>query len=544
MTDLAWQHSSLRPYTGSCMMYNQLYPITSRAKMLEIQEKVTAFIEQHALLPAGGQIVVAVSGGADSLCLLHILHTLCGPEKRYPGVRLQVAHLNHQLRGEEGEHDAACVARIAAAWGLPATIGSINVPKLARMERRSLEEAAREARYRFLRDVAHGQLIAIAHHADDQAETLLLHMLRGVGLTGMVGMLPRQQDIIRPLLAMTHAETVSYCEQHGLIPLEDASNRDPRFLRNRVRHDLLPLLESMNSSIRAALLRSAEVTQVDLDWIEEQASWLWPHVVRTESANAITFDVDTLRKLPLSLQRHLLRRATARLCAGQSPLELRHYLLIEALCRRLDDGEERALHLPGQLIVSRRLNALTLARRSTKKEQRIFSAAPHEIILPLPGRIAVPGTPWVASAAWLGGADLEQLKDALARADQVALWQFLPSHRYTVYIDGESIDTYVRVRSRQPGDRIQPLGMAHEKKVQDVMVDQHVPRAERAAIPLFFSRAHCIWVAGLCIDERVKLTGATRTILRVSIDHNREQTRGNYARGHTRYSGNGRRLTP
>jgi len=486
--------------------------------MLETVEKVTAFIEQYRLLPAEGEIIVAVSGGIDSLCLLHILHRLCGPGKQYPGVTLHVAYLDHRLRGAEGERDAERVAQLAAAWGLSATIGSIDVPALARTEHRSLEDAARAARYRFLRQVAQGRLIAVAHQADDQAETLLLHYLRGGGLTGMVGMMPRQYDIIRPLLTLTRAETATYCREWNLTPLEDASNNDPRFLRNRVRHEMLPLLESLNPGIRATLLRSAEVTRVDLDWIEEQVTWLWPRIVRSAGLEALALDVDRLWKLPPSLQRHLLRRVTETLCAGQSPLELRHYRLIEELCQRPADGEERILHLPGQLIAARRLNLLTVERRSVKGEQRVFSAAQETLILPIPGRVVVPGTGWIAHAGQLGGTDLEQMREALAREDQAALWQLLPSRSHTVYIDSESIGLFLQVRTRQSGDRIQPLGMVHEKKVQDVLVDQHVPRAERAQTPLFFSATHCVWVAGVCIDERVKLTSTTRGIIRLAIE--------------------------
>lgn len=486
--------------------------------MLETLEKVTAFIEQHRLLPAAGEIVVAVSGGVDSLCLLHLLHRLCGPEKRYANVALHVAHLDHRLRGAGGERDAARVAQLAAAWELPATIGSIDVPALARAEHRSLEDAARAARYRFLRQIAQGRLIAVAHQTDDQVETLLLHYLRGGGLRGMVGMAPRQQDIIRPLLALTRAETVAYCREWNLAPLEDASNSDPRFLRNRIRHELLPLLESLNPGIRPTLLRSAEVMQVDLDWIEEQATWLWPRIVRSSGEESLALEVDLLGKLPLSLQRHLLRRAAETLCNGQSPLELRHYRLIEELCQRRASGEERSLHLPGPLTVTRRLNLLTIERGAARREQRVFSAAQEAVALPIPGRIVVPGTGWVAGAEELGGEDLEQMREALAREDQAALWQLLPSRGHTVYIDSESIGLFIQVRTRKPGDRMQPLGMAQEKKVQDVMIDQHVPRAERARTPLFFSTMHCVWVAGVCIDERVKLTGKTRGIIRLSIE--------------------------
>src|SRR6266568_8976665 len=298
---------------------------------MDMLETVTSYIERHHLLPQAGEIVVGVSGGADSLCLLHLLHRLCGPGKSYPGLRLRIAHLNHKLRGEAGTRDAAAVAGIAAAWGLPVTIGEVDVPALARQERRSLEEAARVARYRFLREVAQGQPIAVAHHADDQVETLLLHFLRGSGLTGMVGMLPRQQDIIRPLLEVNHAETVAYCQEHGIEPLEDVSNTDPRFLRNRIRHELVPLLESLNPGFDSTLLRNAGVIGVDVEWLEAQIDACWPTVVISEQDDVITLHLEALSSLPLSLQRHLLRRVTAHLCGGQSPLEIRHYTLIEQL---------------------------------------------------------------------------------------------------------------------------------------------------------------------------------------------------------------------
>src|SRR5947199_3163656 len=231
---------------------------------------VTTYIDRHQLLPPEGEVIVAVSGGADSLCLLHLLNQLCGPGKRYAGVKLHTAHLNHKLRDEASDRDAAIVGSIVESWGLPCILGVIDVAELARAERRSIEDAARSARYRFLREVAHGQPIAVAHHADDQVETLLLHFVRGSGLTGMVGMLPRQQDIIRPLLAVRHVQTVAYCQEHGFEPLEDLSNTDPKLLRNRIRHELVPVLESLNPGFSSTLLRNAGVIQVDVEWLEEQ----------------------------------------------------------------------------------------------------------------------------------------------------------------------------------------------------------------------------------------------------------------------------------
>ena len=282
--------------------------------MLEII--VTTYIDKHQLLPSSGEVIIAVSGGADSLCLLHLLNQLCGTDKRYPEVRLHAAHLNHKLRGEASDQDAATVAGIVKSWGLECTSGEVDVAELARVERRSLEDAARSARYRFLREVAQGKPIAVAHHADDQVETLLLHFLRGSGLTGMVGMLPRQQDIIRPLLEVSHAQTVAYCQEHGIEPLEDLSNSDPRFLRNRIRHELVPLLESLNPGFDSTLLRNAGVIGMDVEWLEAQIDACWPTVISSEQEDRITLLREALSSLPLSLQRHLLRRVTAHLCEG------------------------------------------------------------------------------------------------------------------------------------------------------------------------------------------------------------------------------------
>ncbi|MDQ2716739.1 MAG: tRNA lysidine(34) synthetase TilS [Chloroflexota bacterium] len=520
-------------------------------------EHVTAYIEQYRLLPESGEVLVAVSGGADSLCLLHLLRRLCGPEpgKRYAGVSLRVAHLNHKLRALESAREAEVVAQLARAWGLPVIIGEEDVPALALRERRSLEDAAREARYRFLRTSARGQHIAVAHHADDQVETLLLHWLRGGGLAGMVGMAPHQQDIVRPLLQVTHAETVAYCRAHGIVPLEDASNADPRFTRNRIRHELLPLLASLNPGIRETLLRNAEVLRSDLAWIEAQVDACLPTVLFLEQDDIIALHLDALKALPLSIQRHLLRRVSARLSGGQSGLELRHYALIEQLVSRpFTPADGIGLDLPRGLRVVRHVDRLiftvgtrliaptpvgqeSAAQASRAQEDRgqenaargdraQASGAPtrnagdlDEVMLPVPGQVGVPGTRWRARAEPLP-LELEvEVRRALTRQDWDAVWRLLPATRLAVYVDGDAASTPLRVRTRRPGDRLRPLGMTGEKKVQDLLVDKHIPRAERGSIPLFFSAAHCLWVAGLCLDDRVRLTATTQRVVRLSVEY-------------------------
>nr|BBH94133.1 tRNA(Ile)-lysidine synthase [Thermogemmatispora argillosa] len=492
--------------------------VSAPASSESLPAKVAAYIVRHGLLPAQSEIVVAVSGGADSLCLLHLLRSLCGEGKPFPTVRLLAAHLNHRLRGEASERDALAVARLVSAWGLPLTIGSIDVPALARREKRSLEEAARLARYAFLREVAQGRLIAVAHQADDQVETILLHLLRGSGLAGLVGMAPRQQDIIRPLLGVTRAEILTYCQQHGLQPLEDESNRDPRFLRNRVRHELLPLLEQLNPGFRETLRRSAEVLRVDLEWIESCVSQCWSTVVSSASDSEVLMNLPELLAQPLSLQRHLLRRATALMCGGQSPLEPRHYALLESFLQAAQRSRaERSLDLPGRLRLQVSGTTLRLSHGPPSRPSRLKPSDHEVLLLPIPGEGQVPGTPWRARAALLAP-DVEQAAlEALAREDWEAVWHLLPRTRYVVYIDGDAAGSLLQVRTRRAGDRIQPLGMQQSRKVQDVLVDAHVPRSERQSLPLFFAGSRCIWVAGLCLAESVRLSRTTRRIVQLSI---------------------------
>jgi tRNA(Ile)-lysidine synthase len=499
---------------------------------MNMLDSIAAFIDQHHLLPPGGEVIVAVSGGADSLCLLHVLHQLCGPGKRYAAVHLHAAHLDHQLRAGASEQDAASVERVVSAWGLPFTCGKIDVPAFARSEHRSIEEAARLARYHFLREVAHGQPIAVAHHADDQVETLLLHYLRGSGLSGMVGMQPRQRDIIRPLLEVTHAQTVAYCRQHGIEPVEDVSNADPAYTRNRIRHQLLPLMESINPGFRATLLRSSAIMRSDFECIETQIDACWPQVIISEQEDAIDLQGEALAALPLNLQRHLLRRVTAHLCGGQSPLEPRHYALIERLLQGPADRQARSLDLPQGLRATRVLHNVMFARLTfTHLDDIGFNqfvgndgerdkSRPHtggEVTLSIPGEVAVPGTPWIARAEMLTGTLLEKAIEALRREDWPKVWHLLPVSRYVVYVDASSAGTSLQVRTRRPGDRLQPLGMLHEKKVQDVLVDKRIARPARDSIPLFFSASHCIWLAGVTLDERARLTSETKHIARLSI---------------------------
>ncbi len=479
-----------------------------------MRERVTAYIEQHALLSERGTVVVAVSGGADSLCLMHLLYTVCGRGKRYPDVDLHVAHLNHQLRGAESDQEAIQVARLAQSWDLPYTIGTTDVPALAQQERRSLEDAARQARYRFLREVAQGQRIAVAHHQDDAVETLVLHWIRGGGIDSLVGLQPHQQDIIRPLLAVTHAETLAYCMQHGLTPIEDASNNDTRFYRNRIRHELLPLIETMNPNFRSTLLRNANVLRVDAEWIDVQVEQAWLSVVLEEQDTHLRLSIPHFQALALSIGRHLLRRAASVLSAGQSPLELRHYELIEALLQREGKVGNVALDMPDGIIVRREHDTLLLRRQGKAESLEVFPGIEQPIVLSVPGSAHLRGTPWTVYAETLPEETVDTVRALVQRRKWQQVWQMLPATNDIVYLDAGYVGSPLHVRTRRPGDTMRPLGMAHEKKIQDILVNKHIPRQQRDMLPLFFNGdGYPVWLGSVCVDERARITEHTQGIV-------------------------------
>ncbi|HEY7414297.1 MAG TPA: tRNA lysidine(34) synthetase TilS, partial [Ktedonobacteraceae bacterium] len=273
-------------------------------------------------------------------------------------------------------------------------------------------------------------------------------------------------------------------------------------------------LEAINPNVRATLIRSAEVIRVDAEWIERQVDACWPDVVVAEDSQHVRFLLTRLLALPLSLQRHVLRRASAQLCAGQSPLEARHYALLDDLLHREAGGEPITLHMPGNLSIVREQDTLLCQKIHPQALATPSTRENIEVTLPIPGRVAIPGTPWLAEAEIIERPDVYA---ALHAGDWSTVWHLLTSDRYTIYTNGNLIGDRVLVRTRRAGDRMRPLGMVHEKKIQDILVDRHIPRAERDHIPLFFSPEHCIWLAGVQLDDRVRLTSATQQIVRFTL---------------------------
>ncbi len=457
--------------------------------------RVRHFIQQNRLLPPGASLVVAVSGGPDSVCLLYLLHQL----SREYGWRLHVAHLDHRLRGAASTADARYVARLAKRLGLPATLGRAEVGLLHTPGRGSLEEVARQARYAFLarvcRQTGAGR-VAVGHTADDQAETLLLHLIRGAGTTGLRGLLPlsRWQTesgevvVIRPLLEIRRAEALAYCRQHRLRPRQDASNRSLLPLRNRLRQQLLPLLEEYNPRVVDALQRTAAIVRQDVALLEEVTGLAWEQVARREG-DTIVLERAGLLALSPYLRSNLLRRALVEAWGNSVDLEERHVRAMEAA---LSLRAGRSINLPRRLRFVVSYDRYLLGHDA--EAACPWPEMAGEVTLHVPGETRLPG--------WRVTAQVLPVEAAPPAADG-----------FTANLDAARATPPLVVRTRRHGDRFQPLGMGNLKRLSRFMIDEQVPRHWRDRVPLVVSGENIIWVVGHRLDHRARVTPGTKCAL-------------------------------
>ncbi len=451
-------------------------------------------------------MVVGISGGPDSVALAHALHRL--------GYALHLAHLDHGLRPDSKE-DAALVQRLASAWGLPITVEQADVQGYADTHGLSLEHAAREVRYRFLFRVAREQkarAVAVAHTLDDQAETVLLHLLRGSGLTGLQGMRPRAYlwdahiPLVRPLLNVTREQVLAHCRFHQLPFRMDPSNTDLRFTRNRIRHVLLPLLEKeFNPRVREALARLARIVQMEIEVLESLEDRAWQEVALEVGDDYLFWDGETLRRQPPGLRYGLWRRAARHLRPGLDialeDVERADAWLAEPRPGPVDwvGGLYLAWEPPTRIVLARwEADLPTSLWPQVPFTDRVYT-------LPLGGHVGLQhgwrleaGTPLPASV--LAEIDLRRTSP------------------YEAWIDAAQVTQTLAVRARRPGDRFQPLGMGgHSMKLSDFMINVKMPRRAREHWPLVVHEDRIVWVAGYRLAHPFRVRPTTRQVLRLRL---------------------------
>jgi len=461
--------------------------------MVSLVERVHRTIHRYGLLPPEARVLVALSGGADSTALVHLLGELA------PGGRFVVsglAHFNHLLRPGAAEDEAFCRA-LAARLSLPFEAGAADVAAEARRARTSLEDAGRRLRYAFLESAADrvgATHVAVGHTRDDQAETVLLALIRGAGPRGLAGMAPRRGRLVRPLVDQSHDELVRWLEQRSLAFREDESNRDPRFLRNRVRHELLPLLRGRFSpAIVSVLGRAAAIAADDAAFLDARAAEVFSRVVLPAAGGrCLVLDGRQLASTDPAIARRVAALALARFGRGLAGIGFgQAERLLDLAAGRIPGP----VSFPGQQaeILGGRVRLTARAGRaapSSGPRLNSFRAA-----LSIPGEALVPD----------GRAVSSELRH---RGETAAL-----AGRCTAVIDATSVSG-LSVRFRQPGDLFRPLGLGGRKKLQDYFVDRKVPRDRRDRTPLVVDADdHIVWVAGHVIAEDFRVGRGTRDVV-------------------------------
>ena len=463
------------------------------------EQRVARFIRENRMVSKGSCLLLAVSGGADSTCLLHLMVSL----KDQLGIRLYVAHLDHQLRGEESAADAAYVVELARSLDVPVTVSKGDVKGYQQQYKVSLEEAAREVRYNFLAEIAAAvgaDAIATGHTLDDQVETILLHIIRGTGIRGLVGLNAKSQrllngkqvNIIRPILEISREETQSYCREHDLVARLDSTNLSLSPLRNRVRQQLLPLLKSYNPGVVESLLRTSAIAADEIEFLDAEMERVWNMVVK-EQSDTIIFDKEGFDVLPKTLQRHLLRAVIKKMLGTLKDIEERH---IEEIIGVSGKQAGKYINLPYGLIF-----AVEYGRYLIGKDPGSLCPFPEivgESAIKIPGTTVLSG--WRIEAS---------VVEKVLTADK--------DNEFTAFLDMDKTGDNLIIRSRLDGDRFQPLGFDAPKRLNRFMIDLKIPQCWRERIPLVCCSGQIVWLVGYRIDDRFKVTSQTKRVLKIEF---------------------------
>ena len=463
----------------------------------KLVDAVKRFIVSRGLLRRQSLVLAAVSGGADSMTLLSILHRLSSEL----GVALAVGHFNHQLRASaQGELER--VRDYTASLGLPFHSGTEDVRAIVESTGDTVEEAARKARYRFLHRTAgqiHADHIATGHTRTDQVETVLMRILRGTGIRGLAGIPVRRGEVVRPLLGLTREETLSYCRAASISYVEDPSNEDPRFYRNRIRLELIPLLESKyHPGVRDNLIRLAENAQSIMETIRAETEPLIEKNLTRFPPDRWILDTGGMDHLDDTAIVVLFGDLFANVLSCDMDFTRVHYHELVRLVRDTR-ATGKAVSLPG-LAVKKEYDKLVITRWTARTPE--CPPPIQQAVLSLPGETTTPAL--VITTEIL---DRTTIEDALLRATETE-----------AYFDRERVAPPLTLRTTLPGDRIQPFGMPGTKKLSDIFIDKKIPASARSTSLVITDAHDILWLVGITTSEKCRVGAGTRDVVRIRIE--------------------------
>jgi tRNA(Ile)-lysidine synthase len=452
---------------------------------MTVLDQVARTLRQRIRLPAGARVLAAVSGGADSVALAWLLAALSA---RGDLTLVGIGHLNHQLRGDDADGDEAFCAELAVRIGVPFRAARADVATAAAERGESIEAAARRARYAFLSQAAvdlGATHIATGHTLDDQAETVLLRLLRGAGTRGLSGIRVTRGAVIRPVLDVRRSDLRAFLAARTEAFREDASNADRRIPRNRLRHELLPVIDALAPGGRESLARTAGLAADDEEFLLVQAIIAARSVVLSHT-DGVQLDRGLLAALAPAIGRRVIRLAVEQAAPiDASRLTSRH---IEAVWRLATGVRARQVDLPGGRVD---LQGTTL---------RIAMGQPaaDTVVAPFAHTLTVPGAVTDLAAGW---------RVAAVRRDQTVPLGVEGREALRCTVPASMVTAPLTVRNRRPGDRIKPLGAPGRKSVKDLLIDRKVPRAERDRVPVIADASgRLVWVVGVAMADEFRVT--------------------------------------
>lgn len=468
---------------------------------------IRAILHQEWQLDSEQPLLIGVSGGPDSLCLLDLF-----VKEKY---EITIAHINHGLR-KEADSDAENVKKIAQQYRLPIVYGEADVKHYASVNAASIEEAARILRYRFLFENAENigaQAVLVGHTADDQVETIMLHILRGSGLQGLQGMRvvskPNQWSetipLVRPLLMVWRSEVLAYLSERDFHPVIDASNRDQRFMRNRIRHDLFPFLERYNPAIKQSLFRMANILAGDYQLIASIVEASWGDCVLETGNDYVIFRMQKFLSQPQAMQRYLLRKAVVTVRQHYDDLDFRN--INDAVEFISNPVRSRSRNLFDNLRIHLRNDQILIASDLSEVDIRNWPMIDSDAIV----KLTVPNI-YDFAGGW-------QLHIDQVRANPTLLAEIKQnSDQLSAWFDAAKLQFPLWLRIRKSGDRMAPLGMQHGSiKISDLMINHKIPQSVRNKIPMLISGKDIIWVPGIQIAQPVRITEETETIIQMQF---------------------------
>lgn len=467
----------------------------------QFQKKVLETIQENHLINQGEGVVVGVSGGPDSVCLLHVLHTL----SKMLDINLFTIHVNHMLRAGEAKEDELYTSNLCQELGIPFSVVHIDVALMSRELKMSLEEAGREARYRefscYAQTIGAGK-IAVAHNRNDQAETVMMHIIRGSGSAGLVGMQYNRGNIIRPLLNIYREDIEKYCKEAGLFPRTDSSNLADEFTRNRIRLGLFPYInQNFDANIVDSLCRLSSHVSEDNRFLDHLARESYDACIQSEESEKVALKIDALRSLDTAIRSRVLRMAICLAAGSSNGIGNVHYQMLSEQIIKGKTGSRT--ELPGGIRADISYGMLELSSVKHPNEKQ------KNEIISFPTELKVPGITVLSEL----GMEIETSFEEIENIDKCVLLGYNP---WVHYFDYEALKKGIHIRNRGNGDVFSPFRSNGTKKLKEFFIDSKIPREKRDGIPLICMDNEVVWVMGYKISDKFKVTENTKIVLKIA----------------------------